>query len=187
MRALAPSTYRRRPPRPGWSPCSPAPTWRRTAWRRCGPCGRFVPVTVRPWPSRRASRSRARRCGMWANRWRRSSPKPLPRRRMRPRPSRSITRRCPPSPMRARRRRGTRRSCMRRHPAMSAFVGRAATKPRCARRCNRPRTRSRSISSTIAWSARRSSRAPSSPHPSPAPTSSRSIPRPRRPITSAAR
>ena len=81
----------------------------------------------------------------------------------------------------------TRRNCMTLRPATSASAGRAAMRPRCARRFARPRTPSRSISSTTAWSAPRSSRARSWPRLSRAPTSSRSIPRRRRRITSAAR
>src|SRR6516165_8380122 len=98
------------------------------AWRRCGRCGWCVRATARPWPSRRASRSRAKRCAMSASRWRPSSLQLLRRPSTRPSASRSTTRRSRPSPTRARRKLRPRRSCMPAPRATFAFAGRAATR-----------------------------------------------------------
>ena len=67
MRAFAGSTPRPPRPCPAWWGCSPAPTWRRTAWRRCGRCGRCARATARRWRNRRASHWRAPRCATAVN------------------------------------------------------------------------------------------------------------------------
>ena len=99
----------------------------------------------------------------------------------------SITRPCPRSPKARARRTRMRRACMKQRPAMSAFALRAATRPRSMQALRKPRTRSASICTTSGSAASRSNRAPPLRFRQRAPTSSRSIRRPRRRITSAAR
>ena len=135
---------------------------------RCGArwAGAAAPLCRSQRADRRAVRLRApaadrRRQGALCrrSRWRSSSPRPMPRRSMRPSWSRSTTSRCPPSRRARPPGRPARRSSPTRCRAMSASTGTPAMPPAPTPPSPRPRMSSTSSSTIIASSSTRWSRA----------------------------
>src|SRR5436190_16576898 len=103
--------------------------------------------------------SRPTRSASWARRWRSWWPRLWLKRSTHQSWSRSITRRCPPSPPRRQRSQPMRRCCRPRCLAMSAWTGGPATPRRPRRRSPKPRTWSRWRSTITGSPPTRSSRA----------------------------